>query len=245
MVWNKESVLVLVKATPNWSDSLKRYTICTAGINEDGEWRRLYPMFWKTIKSKGIKTWDLISVETQKPARDKRPESCKVRNETITNLGCVIKDREERRSYLNKHTEHQLPNASRERRTLCMIKPTLFSFSIQKREEKVDQATLYKGVFKKRPYHEIGLYYDFKCGKDGCEMCSKIGKLHTMECFDFGANHLYRRYEDENIAKEKVRDKCFTKMRFDYDCWFAMGTHSAYPFLRWMIVGLLWMKKAM
>lgn len=245
MAWDKESILVLVKATPNWSTTSKRYTICTAGINENGEWRRLYPVFWKTIKNNKIKSWDLINVETKKPTRDTRPESRKIRNDKVTNQGCEIKDREKRRRFLQEHTDKHLPSAAGERKTLSLIKPTLFTFSINKRKESVDQATLYKGIFKKRPYHDIGLFYKFKCGEEGCEMCSQIRKLHTMECFDFGANHLYRRYDDEAIASEKVRDMCFTKMKFDFDCWFAMGTHSAYPFLKWMIVGLLWMKKAM
>jgi len=242
--WEKESVLILVKATPNWSTSSKRYAICTAGINEDGEWRRLYPVFWKTIKNNEIKIWDLISVETRKPSRDPRPESRKIKNDTVENLGRAISDREEKRKYLNGLTDLQLPNAAEERRTLAIIKPTLFSFSVEKREEEVDQATLYEGVFQKRPYHNIGLFYRFKCGEEGCDLCKVVGKFHTMECFDFGANHLYRRYDNEKEAREKVRDMCFAKMKFDFDCWFAMGTHSLYPFLRWMIIGLLWMKKA-
>lgn len=244
MSWEKESILVLVKATPIWSTTSGRYTICTAGISEDGGWRRLYPVFWKTIKNNNIKVWDLISVETKKPTKDHRPESRKIKNETAKNLGCAIREREKRRKYLNELTDPQLPNATKEGKTLSIIKPVLFGFSIEKREKQVDQATLYEGVFKKRPYHDIGIYYNFKCGEKGCNMCRKVGKLHTMECFDFGANHLYRQYNNESVAREKVRDMCFKRMKFDFDCWFAMGTHSLYPFLRWMIVGLLWMKKA-
>jgi len=244
MSWKKESIIVLVKATPIWSASLGRYTICTAGIAEDGGWRRLYPFTWRTIKNNNIKLWDSISVETKKPSRDQRPESRKIKNDTVANLGCAISNREKRRKYLNGLTDSQIPNAAKEKKTLSVIKPILFEFSVEKREEKVDQATLYGGEFKKRPYHNIGIFYKFKCGEKGCGVCRKVGKFHIMECFDFGANHLYRRYDDENVAEEKVRDKCFTKMRFDYDCWFAMGTHSLYPFLRWMVIGLLWMKKA-
>ena len=200
-------------------------------------------MFWKTIKKNNISTWDLLTVETKKTPKDARPESRKIRNESVVNTGCAIKDREKRRSFLSELTDNQLPNAAEERKTLSLIRPTLFSFSVEKREETIDQATLYSGVFKRRPYQEIGLFYEFKCGEKGCSMCSQVGKLHRMECFDFGANHLYRKYDDEIEAREKVRDMCFKRMKFDFNCWFAMGTHSAYPFLRWMIVGLLWMKK--
>jgi len=32
-------------------------------------------------------------------------------------------------------------------------------------------------------------------------------------------------------------------MKYDYDSWFALGTHSRRPWSKWMVVGLLWMKK--
>jgi hypothetical protein len=244
MSWNKESVIVLVKATPNWSTSEKRYTICTAGINENGEWLRLYPMFWKTIKDVDIKVWDRIEVETTQPEKDGRPESRKIKNDTVKNLGCAIEERENRREFLSKLTAPSIPDAAMEKRTLALIKPILFGFEFEKKDEdSVSQATLYGEVFKLRPYDDIGMYYVFKCGEVGCAMCSGVKKFHKMECFDFGANHLYRRYDDEKEAREKVRDMCFVRMKTDFDAWFAMGTHSSYPFLRWMIVGLLWMKK--
>jgi hypothetical protein len=243
MAWKKESVIVLVKATPNWSTTSRRYTICTAGVNKDGEWRRLYPMFWQTIKNQDIKVWDEISFEASTPEKDSRPESRKIRNESVKNLGCAIEDREERRGFLTELTDSCIPDAAKERKTLALVKPILFGFTIDKREELVNQATLYGGIFKERPYDDVGIYYEFKCGEKGCSICREVGKFHKMECFDFGANHLYRRYEDEKEAREKVRDMCFVRMKTDFDCWFAMGTHSSYPFHSWMIVGLLWMKK--
>jgi hypothetical protein len=244
MSWRKESIIVLVKATPNWSVSLGQYTICTAGVNDDGKWRRLYPMTWRAIKDNDIKVWDRIEVELAKPDKDSRQESRKVKSESITNSGCAIERRQERRKYLNSLTDPYLPDPNRDNKTLSIIKPVLFGFFVEKRDESIDQATLYGGVFKERPYGDIGLHYTFKCGEKGCDMCRDVGKFHKMDCLDFGANHLYRKYADEHTAKEKVRDRCFVKMKTESDLWFAMGTHSKYPFLCWMIVGLLWMKKA-
>jgi len=241
--WKKESVLVLVKATPNWSKKHRKYVICTAGIAQDGGWRRLYPMSWNAIRKHNISVWDLIQVETTKPTGDPRPESRKIQNESVQNMGCAIRDREEKRSYLQKITDACLEDPMKEKRTMALIKPQIFGFDIEKREEAIDQATLYGEVFRERPYADVGLYYRFKCSESGCSVCQQVGKFHRMECFDWGANVLYRRYDDEQVAKEKTRDMCFTRMKFDFDSWFALGTHSRYPFLRWMIVGLLWMKK--
>jgi hypothetical protein len=243
MTWERESIMVLVKATPNWSTTSGRYTICTAGVNKNGELRRLYPMFWQTIKSQGIKVWDEISFDASEPEKDSRPESRKIKNESVRNLGCAIEDREERRDFLRKLEDAHLPDATKRKKTLSLVRPILFGFSVDKREETINQATLYGGIFRKRPYDDVGIYYEFKCGEKGCDMCSEVGKFHKMECFDFGVNELYRKYEDEKEAREKVHDMCFVRMKTDFDCWFAMGTHSRYPFLKWMIVGLLWMKR--
>jgi hypothetical protein len=133
MSWKKESVIVLVKATPNWSTTSRRYTICTAGINKDGEWRRLYPMFWQTIKNQDIKVWDEISFEASTPEKDSRPESRKIRNESVKNLGCAIKDREERREFLARLTDRCIPDAAKERKTLSLVKPILFGLTIDKK----------------------------------------------------------------------------------------------------------------
>jgi len=159
-------------------------------------------------------------------------------------MGCAIKDREERRNYLRKIVDTSLDEPIKEKRTMAVIKPLILGFNIEKREETIDQSTLYGGIFKERPYADVGLYYHFKCCEHvRCNVCRGVGKFHRMECFDWGANVLYRRYDNEKVAMEKTRDMCFTRMRFDFDTWFALGTHSRYPFLRWMIVGLLWMKK--
>ncbi|MGA2310443.1 MAG: hypothetical protein ABSG57_12970 [Candidatus Bathyarchaeia archaeon] len=234
----------MVKATPNWSVHLKRYTVCTAGISENNEWRRLYPMEWSTIRDKGIKVWDKIKVSTSKPEKDPRPESRKIDNESVENCGCAIKDREERREFLNAYTDTLIPDATKTKKTLSIIKPILFGFSVEKENERGKQVTIDGDIFKVQPYGDISLTYQFKCGEKGCAICSRVHKFHHMECFDFGANELYRKYQDEKVAKEKVREGCYTRMKADNDCWFAMGTHSQYPFLKWMVVGLLWMKKA-
>ena len=52
MSWDSEQILVLAEASPNWSNRHKSYLVCTAGINSNNEWRRLYPMPLSAIKGK-------------------------------------------------------------------------------------------------------------------------------------------------------------------------------------------------
>lgn len=239
MSWTKETILILVKAAPHWSKKYKQYQICTAGISEDDGWRRLYPFPERNMIKKGVRLWDIIQVETTKPRDDHRPESRKIKAESIVTVG-RIEDRSERREFLEKIAEPSLSIPLKERRTMMLVRPKIEGFKIEKRPPEPKQVTLEGKMFKLRPYGEIGLIYNWSCPKP-CEYCKD--RPHRMECFDWGANFLYTKYEDAETAKAKVMQKCYYEMKYKNDTWFALGTHSRRPWKKWMIVGLLWMKR--
>lgn len=240
MSWEKESIVVLVKAAPNWSVKYKQYEICTAGISQDSGWRRLYPFPEDVMLKKDIKIWDIIEVESTTPSDDRRPESRKIKAESVRKIG-HIDNREERRNFLKQIMEPSLDVPLDEKRSMMLVKPRIVAFSIKKRvESEVIQLTLNGKAFKRNPYGDVGLYYKWRCPKP-CQFCKE--RYHLMECFDWGAHVLYRRYKDEKEARLKTKNMCFYRMKYDFDTWFALGTHSRRPWRRWMIVGLLWMKK--
>lgn len=239
MSWEEESVLVLVKAAPVWSTKYNEYEICVAGISEDEGWRRLYPFPEDVMLKKGIQIWDLIKVETTNPSDDPRPESRRIKAESIQKIG-HIDDRQERRNFLEKTAERSLSIPMNQKRTMTLIRPKIDSFNIRKREGEMIQLTLNGRIFRRSPYGDTGLYYRWRC-PTRCRFCDE--RSHHMECFDWGAHVLYRRYSDEKEAKKKTTDMCYYRMKYDYDTWFALGTHSRRPWTKWMIVGLLWMKK--
>jgi len=239
VAWEKESIIILVKAAPNWSKKYKKYQICTAGISQDDGWRRLYPFPEKNMIKKNIHVWDIIEVEASKPSDDRRPESRKIKPESIVKRG-HLESRRERRDFLDRITEQSLEIPLNERRTMTLIRPSIDAFRIVKRPPEPKQFTLEGKTFKLRPYGDVGLYYRWSCPKS-CRYCQE--RPHVMECFDWGANILYKRYPNEEEAKVKVRHKCYYEMKYENDTWFALGTHSLRPWKRWMIVGLLWMKK--
>jgi hypothetical protein len=240
MSWQKESILVLVEAAPNWSDKYRSYLVCTGGVSQTDGWRRLYPMPLDSILGK-IHRWDLIEVETTKPDRDPRVESRKINPNSIVNHGKAMEDREEQRVFLNNLSEASLDTPIKEKRSITIIKPEIVDFHMIERKSGPVQLTLNGKAFMKQPYGAIGLFYKWRCQKP-CQVCSK--RPHVMECFDWGANILWKRYEtDREKAKEKVTEMCYWNMKEKYDAWFALGTHSRYPFSKWMIVGILWMKK--
>jgi hypothetical protein len=235
----KETITILVKAAPTWSTKYKEYEICTAGITPDGEWRRLYPFPENTIHGEEIHLWDEIKLETSKPSKDKRLESRRIDHTTIEKVGRIT-DREEKRHILNSITEKSLQNALNEKRSLIAIKPNIIRFFVKENESDIAQLTLEGKPFIKNPYADVDLFYNWKC-PEPCEFCST--RPHKMKSFDWGAHVLYKRYQNKQEAVEKVTDMCYRRMKEEFDTWFALGTHSQRPWKKWMIVGLLWMKK--
>jgi len=240
MSWQKESILVLVEAAPNWSQKYRSYLVCTAGVSQTNSWRRLYPMPLDYVLGR-IHRWDLIEVETAKPDRDPRVESRKIKPSSIVNHGKALKDREEQRAFLNNLSEESLDEPISDKRSVTLIKPKIIDFRIVERKSGSLQLTLNGKVFKKQPYGNVQLIYKWRCQKP-CQVCSK--RPHIMECFDWGANILWKRYErNKEEAIEKVTEMCYWNMKEKFDVWFALGTHSRRPFSKWMIIGILWMKK--
>lgn len=83
----EETILVTVKTYPNISSKYVE-TVCTAGINERGEWRRLYPIRFRHLEGeKQFKLYDRIKVRLEEHSSDGRIESRRPRTDTIQVLG--------------------------------------------------------------------------------------------------------------------------------------------------------------
>ena len=70
-----EKVLITVKSYPNVSC---KYTelVCTAGVNESGEWRRIFPIqFRQLYEDRQYKKYQWIEVDIGRSMKDRRPES--------------------------------------------------------------------------------------------------------------------------------------------------------------------------
>lgn len=232
-----------MKAAPNWSTKYQKYEICTAGISQkDGTWRRLFPFAENLMLKQDIKLWDIIEVKAKKPTDDPRLESRKIDAEYIKTIG-RIESKKEKRKIINCHMEGSLDTALKQKRTLALIQPLIDDFKIDKGEREPLQFTMEGVAFRKNPYGDIRLVYKWRC-HDRCKFCR--GKFHTTRCFDWGANLLYRKLltqNEEQIARLKTRNKLQYEMKYDNDTYFMMGTSRLRPWKKWMIIGLLWMKK--
>lgn len=114
-VIKREKILILAKTYPTPSAKYGE-TTCVAGITENGEMRRLYPIPFRMLESDSLfKKWQWIDVETYINTGDKRPESRKISFEKIETLDSIATDGKwkRRRSWLDNVPKitHFLPNA--------------------------------------------------------------------------------------------------------------------------------------
>ena len=134
----KERVLITVKTYPVLSAKYAEL-VCTAGINQDGEWRRLYPIqFRQLADEKKYRKYQWIEAELgsadQGPKPDKRPESRKVVQDSIQLIGEPLTTgkrdwAERRREFIDKVEIHEdlvalTEKAKNNEISLALFKPT-------------------------------------------------------------------------------------------------------------------------
>lgn len=98
-----KKILLLVKTQPTISKSYGEL-VCTAGIDENGNWVRLYPLPFETYKDGAFKkyTWIDVDVVAREHWKDPRPESYTPQRDTLS-LGKTLSTRgrwRERRAYV-------------------------------------------------------------------------------------------------------------------------------------------------
>jgi hypothetical protein len=263
-MWEKKKVLVTVKAYPEHSKSHKD-VVCTAGITDDGEFIRLYPINTSLYFGKNkINKYDWIEVECEKATEKlNRKESYRVREGSIKVLDRSLASNngrapwEKRNEILLKHVSPSIKSLvdafEKDRTSLGLIKVTeLIDFFTSEElkppsESQVVQKTLFDNstipIIDKIPHV---FKYKFLC--DGClkpESCTKRGD-HRILCEDWEVFAAYRKwwneYSDIGVLWEKMHEKFYDFMK-NRDLYFFMGTHSQQP--SWLIIGLYYPPKCL
>lgn len=225
----KERLLVLAKAYPEFS-SKYGYTICTAGITENGEWRRIYPIpFDVYLKAKYSKRhWIEYEIrEDDNP--DARKESRKIDLDSIKVGG--KEDSESIRNMLRDRIislEKLAVEFKKDRTSLCVIKPRLDGFELRDRIMDKSKSDFIKFQTTLTPTFRPDLFeklpsYEFRCCKD----CAG----HKIFCEDIEAVEVYRKmkykYNDPGECESAVRYKLYDWMK-KRELFFIIGTHFVY-----------------
>lgn len=95
--WVKEKILILVKTYPHPSATYGEL-VCVAGITEQGEWRRLYPIPFRDLPTlRQFKKYSWVNVDVARRTQDHRPESYQPNVESVEIAGWLDTDYEWRR----------------------------------------------------------------------------------------------------------------------------------------------------
>ena len=246
MECTRERILVVAKTYPEISTKYGPL-VCTVGLNENLEWRRIYPIpaeifFKEEYSHLRFKKWDIIEVElTDARPKDPRIESFKVVNwKDIKVVGHV--DRwEDRIGFLEKVLDRDIESVWNSNRSIGVVKPVkLYDFFAKPRERIRDEAE--REVMNKMDEAQATLdqYIKIKDVRDEIlpdakEEGIKIEKIpwigykfscpnpkcgtHEMMVIDWEVQELFRKYRKIDPVKKKV----FYDFMSSKDLYFVIG----------------------
>lgn len=212
-------------STPVPSRKYER-VICTGGITENDEWRRLWSITPKLKSSHKIHRWDIIEVKTKKTINH-RIETRKIDEKSIKNIGSIPK--KDQKNILERIANTSLDDIINSGRSIGILKPNI------KKLKLIPSITN-----EERSFGKFFPKYYFKC-EVPCTMCEQNNFYHKMKCRDWGSNILCRKVKNKSDGKVIVRQKLFFDMKSKYNTYFGIGTHHRWK--NWMIVGLFWLKR--
>ena len=253
----KQRVLMTVLTYPHPSEGYQEL-VCTAGITEDRQWVRLYPIDYRyRPRQQQFRKYQWIEVETQRadPKKDRRPETRRPAVESIKIIGEPIPTTNlwaERRAIIDKmphRTLNQWKMAWEEDRTsLGIVRPSRVLDLEIRQVKDLEWKPKWKSLFEQmklfgpqqKPLRKIPytFHYHFECedsAKPNVAMCEdwELGTLFLREAERLGS--------DEEAA-ESVKNKFLGELcRKDKDTRFFMGTR--HPYNTWLVLGVFWPPK--
>ncbi|MEA1936958.1 MAG: hypothetical protein U9N04_02495 [Patescibacteria group bacterium] len=226
----KKKILIVAKTYPIKS---KKYMelVCTAGVDEDGNWYRIYPIPTKTLKEyEGLKKYTWVDAEILKDKSDSRPESHKINISSVKLLDTVSTDNQwsYRKDIVLKSKVYEnlieIIALAKEENTLslCLFKPRKFLhvyFESKDIEEFTDEEKkAYKNANLNLFEHRSSCEVEFKAMPSlpysiKLEFEDSQGKKSKMNILDWEINQLYwtlknKKNSDKEI-KQGIKDKLF------------------------------------
>lgn len=246
-------VLITVMTYPHPSIGYQEL-VCTAGVTEQGEWVRLYPVDYRyRPKRQRFRKyqWIEVALDAARHGNDNRPESRRPDLDSIRNLGEPLdtKDNWEKRRAIIDVMPHLTVNQLKakfaaDRTSLGIVRPTrVLDLDIRPADADwkpewqnlFNQLTLFgqpQKPLKRLPY---SFHYVFEC--------EDSDKPHVAMCEDWELGTLFLKEADRLDSDEKAADSVKSKFlgelcRADKDTRFFMGTR--FPYNTWLVLGVFW-----
>ncbi|MEW5786158.1 MAG: hypothetical protein AB1767_13985 [Bacillota bacterium] len=252
--WEEKRIFIVVKTYPTPST---KYTevVCTAGVTDDGDWIRLYPVQFRDLPyERQYRKYSWIKANVTRRTEDPRIESYRPDPESIVILGDVDTSEgwRQRKAVILPLTKESLEEIAilneTHRVSLGIFKPKeVTSFYIKpdeaewspKQKAILNQMRLFdtrhKNVLEKIPY---SFHYQFTCSDPKC-------RGHDLTIIDWEVAQSFRswrhKYDRESLLKkleEKWLHQVFAPSR---DSYFIVGTH--HQFQTFLILGVFWPPK--
>lgn len=254
-------ILVLAKAAPIPSTKY-RETVCTAGVDESGNWFRLYPIPFRYLNYwNKFATYQWITVEMSKveSAHDNRKESFRPDLGTLT-LGSIVTTGKgslwsERKSILlplcNPSIEYLETKFYEDGTSLGIVKPHAVEFVVEKsdeswsqrQEQMLHQQRLFEPQPKELQKTPFKFSYKFLCTEPSCRGHKLSIQEWQIYALYYNLKNKYSYAEDQIL--EKIKQKYLTQM-FDSsrDTHLIVGTvHSRYKRPIFVVIGVFWPPK--
>ena len=226
-----EKILIIVKTYPTLSQKYAEL-VCTAGVTESGEWRRLYPVrFRQLYDEQKYKKYQWVEAEVEKSDTDSRPESYKIVRNSLSAIGSPLPTdndwRGRRETFLDKVKIYEdlkvlIGCAHRNELSLAAFKPRRFlQFTHEPVEREWDAKKLANLEKEKLLLHlfkdeetvarelKVVSKLPYKFSYKFEDSCGETSKL-MIEDWEIGALYwkcLRNSEGDENLALAKVREK--------------------------------------
>lgn len=250
--WINKRVLITIRTYPVPAQKGIEVS-CTAGITDDGQWIRLFPVPYRFLeKGQRFKKYQWIDVSVKKAPDDTRPESFKLNPDTIKVISTVSTDDQwlARKMRILPLKCTSLCEMERKRQvdgfpTLGIFKPARIKRLLivpcdakwtRSQRAALGQQLLFgkntpRDTLEKIPYE---FRYEFKCDDVGCTG-------HNMMCTDWEIGESYRKWSQEYESKweAKFRKRYEEEMINKCDTHFYVGTVHGHPGA-WIIVGLFY-----
>lgn len=252
-ILTKTRVLITVMTYPHPSRGY-RELVCTAGIKENGEWVRLYPIDYRyrpTHQRFHKYQWIEIELEPRGSGHDNRKESQKPRLDSIKILGEPLSTQnnwQERREIIDRlpvYTCRQLESLYEQDRTsLGIVRPTrVLDLEIEEADpewkpawqEVLRQLTFFGPQPKPLTKLPFKFSYIFEC-----EDSTRPHKA-MIEDWELGVLYLKEvaRLGSEVKAAESVKHKFLNELCSSArDTRFFMGT--VFPYNNWVVLGVFY-----
>ncbi len=230
---------------------------CTAGITEDRQWIRLFPIPYRLLRDdQQFAKYEWVEAQVTKARADTRPESFRIDCDTIQVLSDPISTADnwrERKEWLAPLVSPSLCHLKRQRDakgepTLGLFRPKAIRRLVIEKDAaqwtpdelaKLRQLSLFghspQFQLKKVPFR---FSYEFECNDDHC------GQGHRLMCTDWEMAAAYLKYVRKYGSEweSKFRQKFEGEMMEKNDTHFYVGTVHSHP-QEWIVIGLFYPRR--